>query len=76
MHRVEMLRAMKATVKSRKEKGQEWVKFGTWNVRGFGGRYSRTDPEMKGKCIFDLLESRGWEVAMLTDLAFPGNGVR
>ena len=59
-----------------RKRGVTRIKVGTWNVRGFGGRFARIDQALKAECIFSLMESRGWEVGMLSDLSFEMNGVR
>ena len=52
------------------------VKGGTWNTRGWGGRYARIDPYLKAECLFRLANIRGWQFCLFTDLKYPENGVR
>ena len=55
--------------------GQQRVRVGCWNVRGFGGRFSRTDPWVKRECLFRIFETRKWNAVLLSDVAYPTAGV-
>ena len=56
-------------------KAKRDIKFGTWNTRGLGAPFSNLDQEVKHDCLFELVESRGWEVALLTDVKYDTCGV-
>ena len=51
-------------------------RIGTWNLRGLGGRFRRSDPALKIECVLKVLESRRWKACLLSDLCYPTNGVR
>ena len=52
------------------------VRGGTWNTRGLGASFGRTDPFLKAQCFFTLFEKRKWDYALLSDLKYSENGVR
>ena len=45
-------------------------------MRGWGGQYSRCDPEDKAASLLRLMSRRRWNVGLLSDLAFAVDGVR
>jgi hypothetical protein len=58
------------------KKQKKGIKFGAWNTRRMGAHSTVFDALTKTRCMFNLIEKRGWEVAMLTDVSYGGSGVR
>ena len=50
--------------------------FGAWNTRQMGAYSVHTDTWAKTRRLFNLIEKRNWEVAMLSDVAFGDSGIR
>ena len=52
------------------------VKGGTWNTRGWGGKYARVDPFLKVECLLAMIDARDWAFCLFTDVKSSVNGVR
>ena len=60
----------------REKRARRIVTMGAWNVRGWDGLGTRCDPVLKTQMMFSLFGNRGWSACLLSDLAFPENGIR
>ena len=63
-------------LRNRQNKAKKRFKILTWNTRGWGAPYTTLDPEVKARCLVQLIEARGVGLAVFTDLKFPEQGLR
>ena len=55
--------------------GRDRIRLGAWNVRGWGGQWSRCDPWLKKEALLEQADAQQWQAVLLSDLWFPENGI-
>jgi len=64
------------TQSKKERKNKQVIRGGTWNTRGWGGRFARLDQAMKTECLLALASARKWCFCIFSDVRFSENGVR